>query len=434
MAKQTINTLKNWFRTALKPTQAQFWDWLDSYFHKDDKIPLTSLDGLQAELDKKRSTETPINISEVTGLDEALENAGGSFVIENDIPVYGTSFGKYASGETIPAAGKTVEAVLLDVCMKAVNPTAALAITSGAPAYNSTNITNVLSFSHVINTPGATVASAVLQFRRNNTGVWTVLSEDTTTPGAYTHINNDVADKVTSFNYQYIVTDSNGSSTTASAQVTPAGYAAPTTNIAISGTRELGNISTLLAGAISQTAQNGVAILSRTLQYSLNNSVWVDVTTLDNNTINYTHNDVALVNATIIYYRLVVVCTTATGNQTTNLAVGSVSFVYKNAFGYSANVSPDLATLLAMGSTALTNGKAKTVTATAPAGNYTYYCYCAAAGDLSGVVMDGVAAVLGAFTKLADISETNSYGANVTYRVYKSNAPAAFTNNQLVIS
>lgn len=436
MAKQTLNTLKNWFRTSLKPTQAQFWDWLDSFWHKDDKIPLDSLDGLQEELDKRRSTDTPIAINEVSGLEDALANAGGggSSIIENDIPVYGTSFGKYISGETIPAAGKTVEAVLLDVCMKAVNPTASLAITSGVPAYNSTNITNVLSFSHVINTPGATVATAILQFRRNNTGAWTTINEVLTTPDVFNHVNNDVVDKVTSFNYQYIVTDSNGSTVTATAQVTPAGYAAPTTNVAVSGTRELGNISTLLSGTISQTAQNGVAITSRKLQYSLNNSAWVDITTLGSNTVNYTHNDAALVNSTIIYYRLSITCDTATGSQTTNLALGSISFVYKNAFGYSANTNPDLATLLAMGNNALTNAKAKTVTATAPAGNYTYYVYCAAAGDLSGVVMDGVAAVLGAFTKLADITGTNSYGANVTYRIYKSNAPAAFTNNQLVIS
>ena len=37
-------------------------------------------------------------------------------------------------------------------------------------------------------------------------------------------------------------------------------------------------------------------------------------------------------------------------------------------------------------------------------------------------------------TKLTDKTGTNSYGATVTYRVYKSNAPAAFTNNSLVIS
>lgn len=60
MAKQTINTIKNWFRTGSKPTQAQFWDWLDSFFHKDDNIPSGQVEGLQglldAKMDKKDAT------------------------------------------------------------------------------------------------------------------------------------------------------------------------------------------------------------------------------------------------------------------------------------------------------------------------------------------------------------------------------------------
>jgi len=60
MAKQTINTIKNWFRTGSKPTQAQFWDWLDSFFHKDDNIPSAQVEGLQglldAKMDKKDAT------------------------------------------------------------------------------------------------------------------------------------------------------------------------------------------------------------------------------------------------------------------------------------------------------------------------------------------------------------------------------------------
>ncbi|MDI3319116.1 hypothetical protein [Pinibacter soli] len=51
MAKQTIEKLKGWFKTGLKPTQQQFWDWLDSFWHKDDKIPVGSIDGLQKALD-----------------------------------------------------------------------------------------------------------------------------------------------------------------------------------------------------------------------------------------------------------------------------------------------------------------------------------------------------------------------------------------------
>lgn len=367
---------------------------------------------------------------------------GGGGVVENptltsDIPVNlsgGRTFGKYATGSVIPATGKTVEEVIRMAALESINPSATV-VASGSIAYNATSGSLTIAMTNTINNPGATVAGFVLSYRRG-TGAWVQLYSGAA-KASHTH---DVAsllasDKTSSFSYQLVVTDSlNTSVTVTSNAITPTGYAAPTTNIAVSGTRELGNISTAFSGTISQTAQNGVAITSRKLQYSLNNSVWVDITTFGSNSINYTHNDAALVNSTIIYYRLSITCDTATGSQTTNLALGSISFVYKNAFGYNASTSPTLATLLAMGNNTLTNGKAKTVTATAPAGNYTYYVYCAAAGDLSGVVMDGVAAVLGAFTKLADITGTNSYGANVTYRVYKSNAPAAFTNNQLVIS
>ncbi|MDD2996350.1 MAG: hypothetical protein PHP99_09090 [Paludibacter sp.] len=72
MAKQTLNILKNWFRTGLKPTQPQFWDWMDSFFHKDEKIPLTSIDGIQEEFDKK-ADKGLIQISDVENLEETLD-------------------------------------------------------------------------------------------------------------------------------------------------------------------------------------------------------------------------------------------------------------------------------------------------------------------------------------------------------------------------
>lgn len=40
------NTLKNWFVTLAKPTQAQFWAWMDSYWHKDESIPTSKITGL----------------------------------------------------------------------------------------------------------------------------------------------------------------------------------------------------------------------------------------------------------------------------------------------------------------------------------------------------------------------------------------------------
>lgn len=47
------NTLKNWFKTGLKPLQAHFWAWLDSYWHKDEKIPMQNIEGIDSALENK---------------------------------------------------------------------------------------------------------------------------------------------------------------------------------------------------------------------------------------------------------------------------------------------------------------------------------------------------------------------------------------------
>jgi len=53
MAKTTLSTIKNWFRTGLKPTQIQFWAVFDSFYHKDEKIQVSSVDQLSSYLDNK---------------------------------------------------------------------------------------------------------------------------------------------------------------------------------------------------------------------------------------------------------------------------------------------------------------------------------------------------------------------------------------------
>jgi hypothetical protein len=65
MAKVNITTVKNWFKTGLKPNQAQFWDLFDSYWHKDDKIPVGSIEDIdKILLDKAdKGTLTNHNIS-----------------------------------------------------------------------------------------------------------------------------------------------------------------------------------------------------------------------------------------------------------------------------------------------------------------------------------------------------------------------------------
>lgn len=53
-------TLKNWFSNLKKPTQHHFWAWLDSYFHKEEKIPMQNIEGLENALQDTASS-TQIN-------------------------------------------------------------------------------------------------------------------------------------------------------------------------------------------------------------------------------------------------------------------------------------------------------------------------------------------------------------------------------------
>ncbi len=46
MAITALNTIKNWFKTGLKPSQAQFWDTWDSFRHKSEKIPAADVAGI----------------------------------------------------------------------------------------------------------------------------------------------------------------------------------------------------------------------------------------------------------------------------------------------------------------------------------------------------------------------------------------------------
>jgi len=47
------NTLKQWFVTGAKPLQAQYWAWLDSYWHKSEPISINAIDGLGEILGNK---------------------------------------------------------------------------------------------------------------------------------------------------------------------------------------------------------------------------------------------------------------------------------------------------------------------------------------------------------------------------------------------
>lgn len=55
------NTLKSWFETGDIPTQAQFSAWIDSFWHKEEKIPITAIDDIENILNAKADAEALTN-------------------------------------------------------------------------------------------------------------------------------------------------------------------------------------------------------------------------------------------------------------------------------------------------------------------------------------------------------------------------------------
>jgi hypothetical protein len=153
----------------------------------------------------------------------------------------------------------------------------------------------------------------------------------------------------------------------------------------------------------------------------------------------YTHIDTNTVSNSNSYsYRYII------GDSMGGLTTGSalnIPFLYGNYFGYSSLESlSTVSEIEALGNQSLSDSRSRPVSnVTAGVGLYTYYAYRAGAGDLTSIVQDGATTIfingVGAFTKQPiDIGGTNVNGALVTYRVYRSNAPQAFTLNTLAFS
>ena len=137
----------------------------------------------------------------------------------------GRTVGRYVNGQTIPSAGLTAEQVFNLIAREPISPTVTLT-SSTVIQFNQTAISNVLNFNYTINSCGATVATVSLEWRRNNTGAWTVLSTNTSLT-SFTHTLTDSAFNTQPFNYRYIVVDSDGATTTGLKNITPLAYVAP---------------------------------------------------------------------------------------------------------------------------------------------------------------------------------------------------------------
>ena len=68
MAKTALNTIKSWFKTGLKPTETQFANTFDSFHHKDESIPQTSIANLQESFDEKVDKEALSNLPTIISI------------------------------------------------------------------------------------------------------------------------------------------------------------------------------------------------------------------------------------------------------------------------------------------------------------------------------------------------------------------------------
>lgn len=249
------------------------------------------------------------------------------FTFEDDLQVSlsgGRSFGRYATGTTIPSTGKTPAEVIQMAIAEPIDPTVSLT-SSTTVAFNQTAINNILNFSHVINTLGGSVTTASLQWRRGGAGAWVELSNSVSGSGSYTHSLTDTAYNTAAFNYQYVVTDTAGATATASLSITPAAYVAPTISLSVVGNalrafesntkRELGNISSDISGTVTRNSTN-VNLTTYSIQYRVNGAgSWIDLAAdvpIGPGTTPITlltHNDAALKTSTSLAYRVKVVDT-----------------------------------------------------------------------------------------------------------------------------
>lgn len=77
------NTIKSWFQNGAKPTQEQFWEWQESYWHKSETISQSQIDGLDKTLSNKAETSDL----------EAKANANASGLTDENKQAWKTALG-----------------------------------------------------------------------------------------------------------------------------------------------------------------------------------------------------------------------------------------------------------------------------------------------------------------------------------------------------
>ncbi len=327
----SLASLSGWAESTIEEGDTAVSGWANSTIYD-------ASGNLQSQIDQ--------NTSDIIVLSGVLSsgNFAGSEEFDNDLIVSlsnGKSFGRYVDGDTIPSSGLTAIDVITMSVAEPINPTVSLTSSSSVD-FNQVNVSINLNFSHTINTVGGSVTSASLEFRRGNSGSWTVLSTSTSTPSSFNHVFTDTAFNTSVLNYRYVIVDSAGATATATKNIQPDTYSSPSISLSVTAvaktspetntSRERGNVDTNLSGSISRN-ENFVGLQTYTLQYRVANGTWSDLGSPvsigpGNSAITLTnHNPVADNTATTLRYRVKVVdeFTTTFSSQKT-VSLGFLAF------------------------------------------------------------------------------------------------------------
>lgn len=82
-------TLKKWFSNLMKPAQEHFAAWIDSYWHKSESIPMSSIEGLSKAIENTASAKQLLNHLDDTNahrnlFDKKVDKEEGKGLSSND--------------------------------------------------------------------------------------------------------------------------------------------------------------------------------------------------------------------------------------------------------------------------------------------------------------------------------------------------------------
>lgn len=420
---------------------------------------------------------------------------GGATFTENIVVSLsnGKTFGKYVDGDTIVAIGKTANDVIKDACFNTKAPTLSFAPDSIPFGFSGSKTLNS-TFSYTINTQGSTPALVKIEkANKNNPDInsnadWnapilnktsgfignsdSIVQADTITHTRY---------NLTPIKYRFTVKDSLGGENVLLCTLTPDAYEAPTiSNTVISEglTRYRGDADSTYAPASGSNItitkkSNYVKLKSYRFEKKIDSNPWVMVgssMTINDNNLGtaFTQSFVSISystvaedrNANTLSFRIVVIDefneynlslpTPPSTDLQTNLGEKTLNFYHKCGIVFSNNSTITIQDIdngtnigdLTSNLLKLQNSNGKVIDpVTAPSSDFTYYVFASTAPNLVSVKNRTDFGIGGSFGLIAPanapaftLNGLNKFLATVTYKVYKSSAPGAFTGEKLTFS